>query len=53
MTPLWSEWGDLNARPLEPHSSTLPTALHPDFESAFNIAQTMYKCNNIFSQKEF
>lgn len=19
---IWSEWGDLNARPLEPHSST-------------------------------
>ena len=26
----WSEWEDSNFRPLEPHSSTLPTALHPD-----------------------
>ena len=40
-----SEWGDLNARPLEPHSSTLPTALHPDFFSPINIAQRKQKSN--------
>ena len=28
--PFWSEWGDLNPRPLGPEPSTLPTALHPD-----------------------
>ena len=27
---LWSEWRDLNSRPLGPEPSTLPTALHPD-----------------------
>ena len=27
----WSEWRDLNSRPLDPQSSALPTALHPDF----------------------
>ncbi len=26
----WSEWRDLNPRPLGPEPSTLPTALHPD-----------------------
>ena len=26
----WSEWRDLNPRPLDPQSSALPTALHPD-----------------------
>ena len=25
----WSEWRDLNSRPLDPQSSALPTALHP------------------------
>ena len=27
---LWSEWRDLNSRPLDPQSSALPTAPHPD-----------------------
>ena len=27
---VWSEWRDLNSRPLDPQSSALPTALHPD-----------------------
>ena len=27
---LWSEWRDLNPRPLGPEPSTLPSALHPD-----------------------
>ena len=26
---LWSEWGDLNPRPLGPEPSALPAALHP------------------------
>ena len=32
LTPegLWSEWSDSNARPREPKSRALPTALHPD-----------------------
>ena len=28
----WSEWRDLNSRPLDPQSSTLPAALHPDLQ---------------------
>jgi hypothetical protein len=28
--PYWSEWRDLNPRPLGPEPSALPTALHPD-----------------------
>ena len=27
---VWSEWRDLNSRPLDAQSSALPTALHPD-----------------------
>ena len=30
---LWSEWRDLNSRPLDPQSSALPTAPHPDIKS--------------------
>ena len=30
----WSEWRDLNSRPLDPQSSALPTALHPVFQFA-------------------
>ena len=29
-TLFWSEWRDLNPRPLGPEPSALPTALHPD-----------------------
>lgn len=29
---MWSEWGDLNSRLLEPKSSALPTGLHPDIQ---------------------
>lgn len=29
---VWSEWQDLNLRPLDPQSSTLPAALHPDLQ---------------------
>ena len=28
----WSEWGDSNARSLEPKSSAIPTSLHPDIQ---------------------
>ena len=28
----WSEWSDSNARPREPKSRALPTALHPDIQ---------------------
>ena len=28
----WSEWGDSNARSLEPKSSAIPTSLHPVIE---------------------
>ena len=30
---VWSEWRDLNSRPLDPQSSALPTAPHPDTSS--------------------
>ena len=30
----WSEWRDLNSRPLDPQSSALPTAPHPDISAA-------------------
>ena len=29
---VWSEWSDSNARPREPKSRALPTALHPDIQ---------------------
>ena len=28
----WSEWGDSNARSLEPKSSAIPASLHPDIQ---------------------
>ena len=34
---IWSEWRDSNSRPLEPHSSTLPPALHPDGAFLFSL----------------
>ncbi len=49
ISAFWSEWGDLNARPLEPHSSTLPSALHPDISNCSNnIAQALKKCKSFF-----
>ena len=30
LTDFWSEWRDLNSRPRDPKSRTLPTAPHPD-----------------------
>ena len=32
MTVFWSEWGDSNARSLEPKSSAIPPSLHPDIK---------------------
>ena len=33
---LWSEWQDLNLRPLDPQSSALPPALHPEIMRIYN-----------------
>ena len=33
----WSEWGDLNSRPLGPEPSALPAALHPESFSIIMI----------------
>ena len=35
----WSEWGDLNSRPLGPEPSALPAALHPE---SFLIIMTLH-----------
>ena len=37
----WSEWRDLNSRPLDPQSSALPTAPHPDSER-YNITVLLF-----------
>ena len=37
--PIWSEWGDLNSRPLGPEPSALPTALHPEIIFAIIISE--------------
>ena len=37
VSTLWSEWGDLNPRPLGPEPSALPAALHPVFHSLLII----------------
>ena len=34
---IWSEWRDSNPWPLGPEPSTLPSALHPAFSSAFKL----------------
>ena len=33
----WSEWQDLNLRPLDPQSSALPPALHPDLFALLTV----------------
>ena len=38
----WSEWRDLNSRPLDPQSSALPTALHPDIQLLLSLAVSLY-----------
>ncbi len=57
---LWSEWRDLNPRPLGPEPSALPTALHPDIlllplPNPFRIWKLIYymkfflNCQSLFS----
>ena len=36
-SPLFSEWLDLNQRPLPPQGSALPTAPHPDIRCALSV----------------
>ena len=43
MTVFWSEWGDSNARSLEPKSSAIPTSLHPDIHFSAMIPQRTVK----------
>ena len=38
----WSEWRDLNSRPLDPQSSALPTALHPDMNLLLSLVVSLY-----------
>ena len=39
---VWSEWRDLNSRPLDPQSSALPTALHPVLLSDLSKSACIY-----------
>ena len=39
----WSEWSDSNARPREPKSRALPTALHPDIHFSAMIPRQAVK----------
>ena len=41
---LWSEWRDLNPRPLGPEPSTLPSALHPDVSLLGIVAYRAVQC---------
>ena len=41
----WSEWRDLNPRPLGPEPSTLPSALHPDAELLLRAHNTSRCCS--------
>ena len=38
----WSEWRDLNPRPLGPEPSALPTALHPEIFNYITIAMRLF-----------
>ena len=40
---VWSEWGDSNARPREPKSRALPTALHPVIELFYPAGRILPK----------
>ena len=40
---VWSEWSDSNARPREPKSRALPTALHPDIHFSAIIPRQAVK----------
>ena len=46
----WSEWRDLNSRPLDPQSSALPTAPHPDAIANGIIARGLAKCKHYFAE---
>ena len=49
----WSEWGDSNARPREPKSRALPTALHPDiifFSINLNVKGNYQLWSNLWSK---
>ena len=39
----WSEWHDLNVRPLPPQGSALPTAPHPDAIPVFSWKQLFFR----------
>ena len=45
----WSEWGDSNARSLEPKSSAIPTSLHPDIHFSAMIPRRGRKSKIILS----
>ena len=45
----WSEWGDSNARSLEPKSSAIPTSLHPDIHFPAMIPRRAVKIKIILS----
>ena len=54
----WSEWRDLNSRPLDPQSSALPTALHPDIflmlsrgSQLVHISMPIKKMQALFQKK--
>ena len=50
---MWSEWGDSNARPREPKSRALPTALHPDinfFSINLNVRGNYQLWSNLWSK---
>ena len=38
----WFEWWDSNPRPLDPKSSALPTALHPNIKPTVGFEPTTY-----------
>ena len=46
---IWSEWRDLNSRPLDPQSSALPTAPHP-VTTLFIIQYSKGKCKPFFKK---
>lgn len=47
----WSEWRDLNSRPLDPQSSALPAAPHPD--DFYIITCSDIKCKSFFEFGRF
>ena len=49
-TDFWSEWHDLNVRPLPPQGSALPTAPHPDARSIkpMHYSTIVRRCQPLF-----